>query len=260
MIPKIIHYCWLSSDPIPYDLSIYMKTWKQILSDYEFILWNFDRFDKDSSRWVLEAFNNKKYAFAADYIRLFAIYNYGGIYMDMDIEVLRSFDKLLMNDHMFAYERPDRSGIEAGCFGAEKGNIFIKNCLDYYKDRNFVKSDGTFDLTPLPIIMKQTLENGNFSMNIYSHDYFTTKSFDTGLISTTENTYCIHHFAGSWKTEKEQKVIQLTNKLSKKIGFRIAYNLAEYKIEIEEGGLASFVELTKKKIYSKMRKKSEKKF
>ena len=95
MIPKIIHYCWLSDDPVPETLQGYMKSWKEKLPDYEFILWNFNRFDKSSSIWVSQAFDNKKYAFAADYIRLYAVYNYGGIYMDMDIEVLKSFDDLL---------------------------------------------------------------------------------------------------------------------------------------------------------------------
>ena len=89
MIPKIIHYCWLSNDPVPENLQKCMDSWKRYLPDYEFMLWNFDRFDKKSSLWVEQAFDNRKYAFAADYIRLFAIYNYGGIYLDMDVDGLR---------------------------------------------------------------------------------------------------------------------------------------------------------------------------
>lgn len=83
MIPKIIHYCWLSNDPLPSNFIKYLNGWKQLMPDYEFMLWNFDRFDKNSSNWVKEAFDNKKYAFAADYIRLYALYNYGGIYLDL---------------------------------------------------------------------------------------------------------------------------------------------------------------------------------
>ena len=81
MIPKIIHYCWLSNDPIPDDLKKCMDSWKEKLPDYEVMLWNFDRFPKTKSQWVSDAFDNKKYAFAADYIRLNALYNYGGIYL-----------------------------------------------------------------------------------------------------------------------------------------------------------------------------------
>ena len=91
MIPKIIHYCWLSGNPIPKNLEDCMKSWKKKLPDYKFMLWDFNRFDINSSIWVREAFNAKKYAFAADYIRLFALYNYGGIYMDMDVEVIKPF-------------------------------------------------------------------------------------------------------------------------------------------------------------------------
>ena len=135
MIPKIIHYCWLSNDPYPEDLKRCMATWKEKLPDYEFMLWNFDRFDKSSSLWVQQAFDNKKYAFAADYIRLFAVYNYGGIYMDMDIEVLKSFNDLLGSDLIFAYENEEKTGIEAGCFGAQKGNPVIKNVLIIIMER-----------------------------------------------------------------------------------------------------------------------------
>jgi mannosyltransferase OCH1-like enzyme len=72
-----------------------MDSWKKHLPDYEFMWWNFERFDKNSSLWVKQAFESKKYAFAADYIRLHALYNYGGIYLDTDVEVLKSFDDLL---------------------------------------------------------------------------------------------------------------------------------------------------------------------
>lgn len=80
MIPKTIHYCWLSGDPIPQDLLRCMESWQRVLPDYEFKLWNFNVFPKNSSLWVKQAFDAKKYAFAADYIRLYAVYNYGGIY------------------------------------------------------------------------------------------------------------------------------------------------------------------------------------
>lgn len=129
MIPKIIHYCWLSNDPIPNEMQKYVSGWKEKLPDYEFCLWNFDRFDINESIWVQEAFKAKKYAFAADYIRLYAIYNYGGIYMDMDVEVIKSFDDLLMSDYILGYEEPD--GIEGGIMGAIKGAEKIKECLDY---------------------------------------------------------------------------------------------------------------------------------
>ena len=95
MIPKIIHYCWLSGDEIPEKLQLCMASWKKFLPEYEFMLWDLDRFDINQILWTKQAFESKKYAFAADYIRLYAIYTYGGIYLDMDVEVLKSFNPLL---------------------------------------------------------------------------------------------------------------------------------------------------------------------
>ena len=92
MIPKIIHFCWLSDDKFPDVIEKCMASWHKKLPDYEFILWDTNRFNLEDSTWVKQAFESKKYAFAADYIRLFAVFNYGGIYMDTDIEVLKKFD------------------------------------------------------------------------------------------------------------------------------------------------------------------------
>ena len=104
MIPKVIHYCWLSGDPIPEKLQRCMDSWKKFLPDYEFVLWDLERFDIKTSQWVKEAFEARKYAFAADYIRLYAVYNYGGIYMDMDVEVVRPFDDLLASPYILGLE------------------------------------------------------------------------------------------------------------------------------------------------------------
>lgn len=205
MIPKIIHYCWLSNDPIPEKLQEYMKSWKEKLPDYEFKLWNFDCFDINSSQWVKEAFEAKKYAFAADYIRLYAVYNYGGIYMDMDVEVIKSFNPLLSNDYLLGYE--NQIGIEAGIFGASPKADWVKLILDYYQNKSFYREDGTQNTTPLPKIIFKILK-ANKLLNKHIHplspDYLTAKSYKTGQIHTTSNTYTIHHFAGSWHGPKEK--------------------------------------------------------
>lgn len=217
MIPKIIHYCWLSSDPIPQKLRDCMGSWKKKLPDYEFMLWDLNRFDIHSSMWVNEAYEAKKYAFAADYIRLYAVYNYGGIYMDMDVEVVRSFDELLTSSYILGLET--KKGVEAGIFGAEKNNPFIGKCMDYYKIRNFVSENGKFDLRTLPNIMYEILidnyeianrtsikiEEDAHKMQLFSPDYLTAKSCLTGELMITENTYTIHHFAGFW-ISKSQKM------------------------------------------------------
>jgi len=214
MIPKIIHYCWLSDDPIPKDLQEYMKTWQIHLNDYEFILWDLHRFDINSSIWVKQAFDSKKYAFAADFIRLFAVYNMGGFYMDMDVEVKKSFNDLIDKPYIFGMESPDL--IEAGIFGAEKENKFIGEVLNYYNKRRFILSDGKFDVRPLPSIFKEVLcqkyeiafvTDGNvlFEDNkiyVFPMDYFTARDWPYRNYYITKSTYTVHHFAGSWTPQR----------------------------------------------------------
>ena len=196
MIPKIIHYCWLSGDPIPEDLQAHMKSWKEKLIDYEFILWDRNRFDINQCKWVKEAYEKKKYAFAADYIRLYALYNYGGIYMDMDVEVIKSFDDMLEKDYILGYE--SSYGIEAGIIGSIPKAEWLKTCLLYYDGRPFIKKNGKMDTYPLPWILYNIITKDYTNFKILSHDYLTTKSLEDGEIRITANTHTIHHFAGSW--------------------------------------------------------------
>lgn len=222
MIPKIIHYCWLSNDPIPARLKKCMDSWKKQLHDYEFMLWNFDRFAKDRSVWVSQAFDSRKYAFAADYIRLYALYNYGGIYLDMDVEVVRPFDSLLGLKTMLCWQK-GCDGLEVATFGAEKGSKWVKECLDYYQNREFILPDGTCSVKPLPNIVEDILRhkgyklvdcssiadaknterqyaerNDSYVLPILTDNFFSPCSYDDATTCVTDDTYSIHHFAGTW--------------------------------------------------------------
>jgi mannosyltransferase OCH1-like enzyme len=239
MIPKVVHYCWLSDDPFPASIHKYIDSWKLILTDYEFILWDLNRFDINSSLWVKQAFESKKYAFAADYIRLYAVYNYGGIYLDCDVEVLKKFDDLLSLPYFIGTE--GRNHIEAGVFGAEKGTDWLRKCLEYYINRNFLLNDGRFDLTTLPVILFQQISkikeikqadtltevvsNNKVNSNYFyllPFDYLCSKDHTTGQILTSENSYCIHHFAMSWLPETTSlKFSRLKKKLMNRFGVDI---------------------------------------
>jgi mannosyltransferase OCH1-like enzyme len=190
-----------------------MASWKKYLPNYEFMLWNFDRFDINSSLWVKQAFESKKYAFAADYIRLYALYHHGGIYLDTDVEVLKSFDDLLDLPY-FLGEENSVDGIEAATIGSEKGCFWIGKCLAYYKNKQFIGKKGKYDTTPLPCIIRQTItknyslqyvqnkkaiDNNNKKVYILPVDYFSPKKWDDlRVLNVTTNTYSIHHFSGSW--------------------------------------------------------------
>lgn len=215
MIPKIIHYCWLSSEPVPDNLQECMDTWKTVMPEYKWVHWNFDRFPKEQSRWVSQAFDNKKYAFAADYIRLYALYHYGGFYLDMDVEVVKPFDDFLKLHEMICFENSRDKRLEVAAFGVEKGAQWVRDCLEYYRDRDFIKQNGTFDTTVLPCIIKNCLINNGYNLKcvysieeaslctgkdipVFPYLYFSPKSYSTGKIEKSDFTYSIHHFAGTW--------------------------------------------------------------
>ncbi len=242
MIPKVIHYCWLSNDPVPANLQTCMDSWKVKLPDYDFILWNLERFDINASQWVREAFEARKYAFAADYIRLYAVFHYGGIYMDMDVEVVKSFDDLLASPYILGLE--SESGIEAGVFGAEKYNPFLKKCLAYYAGRSFLKENGTFDMRPLPAVMLEILTGSYLlgernavgipldsrRMYLFPPDYLTAKSYLSGKIEATERTYTIHHFAGSWHGAKHKLFRCVSAIIGRDMAHRVAVILKKLKL------------------------------
>lgn len=233
MIPKIIHFCWLSNDPYPEKIKMCMESWRKYLPGYEFIHWNFDRFPRGKSQWVDQAFDNHKYAFAADYIRMYALYNYGGIYLDTDVEVVKSFDSLL-NLPYFLGKENSKHGIEAAIIGAEKNTEWVKSCLDYYQGRKFVIGFGKFDDAVLPGIMVSLLKERYTILDIneieqfdsssntifrFPVDWFSPKSWDTGEIRTSDNTYAIHHFSGSWikPVSGSEKIRKLCSNIIHKI-------------------------------------------
>lgn len=209
MIPKIIHMCWLSGDPFPPEIQKCLDTWKVHLLDYEVVLWDRNRFDVNSVLWTKQAFENKKYAFAADYIRLYALYTYGGIYLDSDIIMYKSFDDLLDLPYFIGTQYTE--GFEAAVIGTEPGNPFIKTILDRYKGRSFVKDDGSFDTLSLPrvflevltplyrfkkIYEKEGYSNDERIITVFSRDFFNSR--DAIGVRKTPKSYCAHNYAGSW--------------------------------------------------------------
>jgi len=222
MIPKIIHYCWLSDDEFPDLINKCIKSWQKFLPEYEFIIWDRKKFDIQNNTWVKEAYNAHKYAFAADYIRFYALYNYGGIYLDADVQILKSFNDLLFNKSFIGLD--STGDFEAAIIGSEKGVPWIKKILDYYIGKKFIKNNGTYDITPLPLIIKNQLSSlyqKKISqksileikdiLNIYPCQYFSPKNFHTKKITPNKNTYCIHHFDGNWV--KKSLMISLKEKM-----------------------------------------------
>lgn len=245
MVPKIIHYCWLSGDPFPEEIKKCIRSWEKNLDGYQIILWDKNKFDVNSIRWVKEAYESKKYAFAADYIRFYALYNYGGIYLDSDVEVLKPFDDLLDCDSFLGYEY---TGIpEAAIVGAVPKCEWIKKCLDLYDGKSFFDQKGNMKMHVLPLTIKKIYENvsgikmiesdkiqkwGN--NYLYPYYYFSPKNTFTKNIESNEHTYTIHHFQASWlKKSRKLKLkknthLLLQNILGRKNYIKLLYFIRTY--------------------------------
>ncbi len=227
MIPKIIHYCWFGRGPMPELANKCIASWKKYLPEYELRLWNEDTFDLESHPFTKEAYEARKFAFITDYVRLWALYNYGGIYMDTDVEVLGPLDEFLIHPAFSGFE--DETHIPTGIMASEKNGVWAGEQLVYYDGRHFRLPDGTLDTTTNVVIMCQNMSAEGFVLKnsrqnfrgiieIYPKDYFCPKSYVTGKIQLTANTRTIHHFAGSWHTPWQKFKMKIKPVLSK-IGF-----------------------------------------
>ena len=224
-IPKVIHFCWISND-YPELVVKCMESWKRNLPEYEIKRWDSSNFDFNACQFVKEAYEAKKYAFVSDYVRLYVLYHYGGIYLDTDIEVLRNFDDLLDNSAFTSFEN-DYS-IAAWIFGSEKGNPLFAEFLKYYEERPFKLKDGTYDMAPNPYpLTKICIEHGLVlnnktqkieNMTVYSMDYFCPYNHISDTLNISENSYCIHYFNGGWFSKKQKTRVRRRQMISKRFG------------------------------------------
>ena len=183
-----------------------IRSWKNHLPDYEITEWNEDNFDLDLYPYVREAYDNRKYAFVTDVVRLYALYHEGGIYMDTDVEVLKSLDSLLSYEAVSGFE--SETQIPTGLMACREGFPFFGELLREYEGLHFIHPDGSMDLTTnvkritnaclthgfIPNNRKQTV-NG---FTLLPKDYLCPIDSHTLQLCITKNTLCIHHFAGSW--------------------------------------------------------------
>ena len=235
MIPKIIHYCWFGHNPLPELALKYIESWHQHMPDYEYRLWNEDNFDVHCNAYVKEAYESGKYAFVTDYVRLFALYTEGGIYMDTDVEVLKPYDDLLSLSGFMGYEGSKYLPPGTGTIASEAGNKWVKEQLDAYEGIHFLLPDGSMDLTTNPVRISRIMQQGGFipdgkkqeykGMHIFPVEFFCPRQ-TSGEILMTENTYCDHHFVGSWNNKKK------SNWLLSLVGPRIGTALIKLKRKI----------------------------
>ena len=212
MIPKVIHYCWFGRGEKSKLIKKCMESWKKYCPDYEIVEWNEDNFDISSNIFVKQAYEAKKWAFVSDYVRLFVLYNYGGVYLDTDVEIVKPIDMFLKHEAFSGFENPE--SVPTGIIASEKGQTIIKLWFDWYKNREFIVN-GKMLHEPNVKFMTETLLNKGLVLNntyqeiegfaMYPQTYFCPINIDQRTSCKSKNTYTIHHFTSSWRSEAEMK-------------------------------------------------------
>lgn len=232
MIPHIIHYVWIGGAPFPPLVERCLASWHQYMPDWEYREWNEQSiaqamgvrsFDEVLSLWppyVREALNARKFAFVSDYVRLWALEREGGVYLDTDVEVIRSFDELLAgtidgkpNTAFIGFEE-SLAHLPGTCvMGCEPQCKWVQDMLSLYDGLHFCNPDGSIDQSTNVARMGARLVKGGLQPNgrpqylpdwgltVYDHHYFSPIT-STRVMRKSKNTYCIHRFAGSWIGQK----------------------------------------------------------
>lgn len=223
MIPKIIHCVWFGPNEFPEKEKKCIESWKKYLPEYEIMVWNEKNFDLNQNKYVKEAYILKKYAFVSDYVRLWVLYHHGGIYMDTDVEVIKSFNDFLNKTVFLSFET---SMVSIAVCGAEKNNLWIKELLDEYEERKFLLPNGAINIvTNLRYVTNSCQRHGlirnekyqvlDNNVEVFEKEFFIPEVKTDGTILVTDNTVCIHHYSASW--------VSKSNQLFLRIGRRIKY-------------------------------------
>jgi hypothetical protein len=217
MIPKIIHYCWLSEEIKPDGIQKCMQSWSDVMPDYQLMLWDAKRFPIDKHPFVKKAFECKKWAFATDYIRLYALYHYGGIYLDTDVIVYRKFDVFLYHSFFSSVEfhapifyegikRGDHTmglGIQAAVLGSIPRHSWVGELLEFYDGIVFENSKKFMSTYIMPRVLAISAVKYGFKyepsyqhlqgdIHLYPPDVFSTNN------EVSEIKYSTHLCVNSW--------------------------------------------------------------
>ena len=206
MIPKIIHYCWFGRGEMPQLALDCIASWHKYMPDWEYRLWNEDNFNVNSTPYTKEAYEAKKFAFVSDYVRLMALESEGGLYLDVDFEIYKSFDNLLQYNAFAGYEGSKHSPVMMGVCASKAHGEWITEMLNAYANKHFI-INGQLDMTPnvtfLSSLMRQNgflqtgIEQDYKDLHIFPVDFFCPR-LTTGEYIRTSNTYCEHKGLSSW--------------------------------------------------------------
>lgn len=221
---KTIHYCWFGRGEKPKLVKKCIESWKKNLPDYRLVEWNEDNFDISKNQFVAEAYSDRNFAFVSDYVRAFVLYNYGGIYMDTDVEVLGSFDRFLDDKVFLGFEEGNFVG--TCVMGVEKGHELMKSYLNHYESMTYFNEDGTKYTDTNVVLLTKLLDerglvrNNEFQtvgdISIYPRTFFSPYDYINGISYISDESVAIHHFAQLWlprnvrlKTDAKRALIKI---------------------------------------------------
>mgnify|MGYP004533368965 FL=1 len=234
-IPRYIHYCWFGNASLPIEYKKYIEGWEKFFPEYKIICWSEKNFPLQEFSYAKEAARAGKWAFVSDVARIYALKKYGGIYFDTDVEVKKSFNDILENQSaILGTEDVSQNSIGTGFMAFIPEHPICCQMLKYYNNNYFINKDGTLNMVPNTHIMANILyklygvrpSNNIQKLDeciVYPQEFFTAYDGKLGKNMITENTYCVHHFKGSWASNKDK----IKNSL-RKIKNRIIYRCKEF--------------------------------
>ena len=228
-IPKIIHYCWFGGNEKPDIVKKCMQSWKKFLPEYKFMEWNESNFDVNEIPYTKQAYEQKKYAFVSDYVRLVALKKYGGVYIDTDVEILKPLDKFLNDDVFCGFE--SENGVAPGLiFGCIQGHEFIDELLKYYENNDFIDKYGVINtyttvnnctdcLLKRGLVLDLNKQQNLNGIMVYPKAVFCPSLEERETRNFSGNTYTVHYYSATWMSKKEKnKQTNIFAKTLRKIG------------------------------------------
>lgn len=226
-IPKKIHYFWFGKGDIPKENQLCIESWEKYCPDYEIIKWTEDNYDISKCNYMKQAYEMQKWGFVPDYARLDVLYEYGGIYLDTDVELIKNIDDLLYEKAFVGFQRNYWIGLGLGC-GCMKHMDIFKDMRDYYNSISFIE-DGKLNLVASPFyqtmyLKKHGLINNNEyqvinGVSVFPTDFFDPLGYAHGILKKTKHTYSIHHYGESWtdltvRRENNKKYMEINSFLT----------------------------------------------
>ena len=234
MIPKIIHFCWFGGKELPKDVTMCIESWKKHCPDYEIKRWDENNFDIHCHPFIEAAYKEKCWAFVSDYARLKVIYDNGGIYLDTDVELIKSLDEVLKNECYFGVQQSDRQIASGLGFGAVAGHLGLKKMMEVYDEIEFSKENVTE--IACPILNTRVMEKLGYKysdnivtfseITIYPPEYFDPYGIGKTKDLLNEHTISIHHYSATWtpwKLRVKRKMVRMigqnnTRRIKKLLG------------------------------------------